>query len=200
MNVFITGVTGFIGRNFLSQLLPIVKPNDIIFVLVRKEVQYMDKRITALVGSLDKINNFKNEILHCEYFFHLAANPVYGSNYNYDKVNYEPTVQIVEMMKKSKVLKNFIFISSIGAIDRMGEDYCEKPLTIKSIPNPTSLYGRSKLKSEIYISNSGIPSTIIRPTWVYGENMRLDSHINKFVTMVYERSIFQTNQYFCMTL
>lgn len=189
MNIFITGVTGFIGRNFLSQLFLIIKPSDNIFILLRKKIQYEDSRINSLFGRLEEIEKFKDEILRCDYFFHLAANPIYGSNSDYDKVNYEPTVQIVDILKKSKVLKNFIYISTIGAVDRMDNADCKEPITLKSSPNPTSLYGKSKLKSEVYITNSCIPFTIIRPSWVYGEYMRFNSHINKFVTMVYEKSI-----------
>ena len=55
------------------------------------------------------------------------------------------------------------------------------------IPYPRSRYGESKLKSETLIRDSGLPFTIIRPTWVYGEDMRTNSHINRFVSMVFER-------------
>ncbi|MBI5195880.1 MAG: SDR family NAD(P)-dependent oxidoreductase [Nitrospirae bacterium] len=188
MNIFITGATGFIGKNFMEQLYPAMGADDRCFVLVRKKALFDDSRITQLNGSLEEITKFKDEILQCEYFFHIAANPVFGSDINYDKVNYDPTVQIVDLLKKSSSLRNFIFVSTIGAVDRSKGDDCSNPMTVKSSPNPRSLYGESKLKSEKYIKKSGIPHTIIRPTWVYGKNMRADSHINKFVSMVYENS------------
>lgn len=188
MNIFITGATGFIGKNFLSQLLPDIKPEDTCYLLLRKVAQFEDKRIVQLVGSLEDLIKFEKEILSCEYVFHLAANATYGSDFDYDKVNFEPTVQIVNILKNSKHLKNFIFTSTIGAVDRTKNDDCRTPLSVQSVPNPVSLYGKSKLKSEEYIIKSGIPFTIIRPAWVYGKNMRTNSHINKFVSMVYQKS------------
>lgn len=194
MNIFITGATGFLGNNFLYHLLSTIKFDDRIFVFHRKEAQFEDKRIIPLVGSLDEIFKSKDEILMCEYIFHLAANAAFGGDFDYDKVNYEPTVQIVNILKSSKKLKNFIFTSTIGAVDRGRYDDCKKPLTIDSLPHPTSLYGKSKLKSEDYIAKSGIPFTIIRPTWIYGKDMRTNSHINKFVSMAYQNSpIFKFN-------
>lgn len=189
MNIFITGATGFLGKNLLSHLLPVVKPEDRIFLTMRKEFLYEDGRITPLICDLSDIPRFKEEILSCEYVYHLAANATYGSDFDYDKVNYEPTVQIVDMLKDSTRLKNFIFTSTIGAVDREKGDRCEAPLTVKSIPSPISLYGKSKLKAEEYIRKSGVPYTIIRPTWVYGRDMRANSHINRFVSMVYQGSL-----------
>ena len=188
MKYFITGATGFIGKSFMSKLYLALEPDDRCFILVRKEAQFDDNRITRLFGSLEEITKFKDEIQQCDYFFHIAANPSFGSDIDYDSVNYKPTVQIVDILKNSKSLKKFIFISTIGAVDRRKDDDCSKSLTVKSLPNPRSQYGKSKLKSETYILNSGIPYIIIRPTWVYGKDMRTSSHINKFISMVFENS------------
>ncbi len=188
MNIIITGATGFIGKIFLSHLLLEIKPEDRCYLLIRKAARFEDKRIVQLVGSLEELIKFEKEILSCEYVFHLAGNATYGNDFDYDKVNFEPTVQIVNILKNSRYLKNFIFTSTIGAVDRAKNDDCRSPLSLHSVPNPISLYGKSKLKSEEYITKSGIPFTIIRPTWVYGKNMRTNSHINKFVSMVYQKS------------
>jgi hypothetical protein len=72
-------------------------------------------------------------------------------------------------------------------VDRTPEDDCKAPITTASIPYPRSRYGESKLKSELLIRESCLPFTIIRPTWVYGEDMRNNSHINRFVSMVFDR-------------
>ena len=88
MNVFLTGATGFVGKSFVTNLLDVINPNDTIFVLVRKEVEYKDSRIIQLAGSLEDISNFRNDILCCQYVFHMAAIAAFGSALNFDRVNY----------------------------------------------------------------------------------------------------------------
>ena len=188
MNIFITGATGFIGKSFLKNLLSQTGPADRVFSLARASSARQDERVRELAGTLDIVERFKNEILSSDYVFHLAANPVFGNKFNYDALNHEPTVKIVDILKNSRSLKNFIFISSIGAVDRDRYDDCARALTCESIPAPTSFYGKSKLKSEQYIMASKIPFTIIRPAWVYGPGMRLRSHINEFVSLAFKGS------------
>lgn len=185
MNIFVTGVSGFIGKVFLEDLLALSDQRDSFFVLSRKFYECKDARVKCLVGNLEEIERFEENILNANYVFHLAANPTYGSDIDYDHVNYIPTKKIADMLKASKRLRNLVFISTIGVLDRNRDDRCCLPLTNESIPSPTSLYGESKLKAEEYIKRAGIPFTIIRPTWVYGRDMRATSHINKFVSMVY---------------
>ncbi|MGV8172335.1 MAG: SDR family NAD(P)-dependent oxidoreductase [Candidatus Woesearchaeota archaeon] len=188
MYIFVTGATGFIGSTFIKLLGKKLHNSDHVFVLTRKERHYDDQRFESIIGDLENIKKFKEKILQCEYVFHIAANATFGNDADYDKINFEPTKEIVKILQNSKKIRNFIFTSTIGAVDRHRRDYCKYPLDKNCIPSPKSNYGQSKLKSEKYIEKSGIPYTIIRPTWVYGSNMRQKSHINLFVTMVGNKS------------
>lgn len=190
MKIFITGGTGFIGQALIKKLLTKLHNDDTINLLVFNEITegFEDKRIKLLKGDVREISQYKKELLESDYVYHLAANATFGNDIDYNSVNHVPTVTIVDILKESTVLKNFIFTSTIGAVDRTKKDRCRKPLNLESIPNPTSEYGKSKIQSEEYIKNSGINYTIIRPCWVYGANMRTNSHINEFVTMVYKKS------------
>jgi len=192
MHIFVTGASGFVGSNFIEELKDRLKDDDKVFLLLRKERHFEDSRFKCVKGNLENIEhiiNFREIILGCEYVFHIAANATFGNKEDYEKTNYKPTQAIVDLLKKSRKLKNFIFISTIGAVDRHKKDNCKLPLNKESVPSPKSKYGESKLKSEVYIQKSNIPYTIIRPTWVYGKNMRQKSHINLFVTMVCQKSI-----------
>lgn len=188
MKVFITGVTSFLGKSFFPKLLTILNTNDEIFILVRKELKIKDNRVKQLVGDLREIENFKKELLDSNYIFHIAANAVFKGDDDYFETNFIPTQKMVDVVKDSLNLKNFIYVSSIGAVDRHKSDRCGNPININNTPNPRSNYGKSKLKSERYIINSRIPYTIIRPSWIYGKDMRSNSHINQFVNMVLNKS------------
>jgi short-subunit dehydrogenase len=188
MNIFVTGASGFIGHAFIRKLEDTLKNNDNVFLLLRKNIEFKDSRFHCLNGTLEDIGKFSKIILDCEYLFHIAANATFGNKEDYESTNYQPTKKIVDILKRSKKLKDFIFISTIGAVDRHKSDKCLMPLTKESVPSPKSKYGESKLRSEQYIHKSKIPFTIIRPTWVYGKHMRNKSHINLFVSLAYKKN------------
>ena len=188
MKLFITGASGFIGKVLLDRLCALVGQQDRIFILSRSAYHNPDKRVQLLKGSLETIEHFRQNLLESDYVFHIAANATFGRGIDYELTNFIGTQSIVDILKASKCLKKFIFTSTIGAVDRHASDRCVAPLNLESTPSPTSDYGRSKLKAEYCISDSGIPYVILRPTWVYGKNMRRKSHIAVFVSMAYRKS------------
>lgn len=184
MRIFVTGASGFVGSVFISKLKERLAETDSVDCLVRTRPNGASPRFNWLLGSLETIELFEKEISEADYVFHIAANATFGGDADYDATNFFPTQKLVQILKKSERLKNFIFISTIGAVDRHPKDRCHQPLTTSHIPSPRSDYGASKLKAELEIQASGLPHTIIRPTWVYGPNMRAGSHINQFATMI----------------
>lgn len=187
MKVFVTGGTGFIGANFVKKLAERLDVEDQIILLSRRPLEYADQRITVVLGDLKSISSYENLLADCDYIFHLGANASFKGELNYNEVNFIPTRQMVDKVKQSKVLKNFIFVSTIGVYDRHPADLITEPIRTGSPKSPKSKYGQSKRLADDYIKQSGIPYTIIHPTWVYGANMRLESHINLFVSMVYRQ-------------
>jgi len=190
MNIFITGATGFIGSVFLKTLLPTLHQDDRVFVLVRSLRQYTDKRVVQLVGTLEAIHNFKETIVTADYFFHIAAKARLKGGGNYQKVNVEPVREIVSTLKNATHFKKIIFISSIAAVGRAKKDMCKFPISTRSEPSPATEYGCSKLAAEKCVIESGLPFVIIRPAGVWGKNMHAESHVNKFVSMVYHKNPF----------
>lgn len=186
--VFITGATGFVGSYLLKELLGKLGPQSKIFVFSRKHIDSADTRVANIIGSLQDIEEYAGPLKESNYVFHLAADATFGNDIDYHAVNTLPTQKIVDILKQSTKLENFIFVSTIGALDRGKEDVCTAPLSVHSIPAPTSAYGTSKLAAEQYIKESGISHTIVRPTWVYGRNMRVRSHLSAFVSMVHAKS------------
>lgn len=190
MNIFITGATGFIGGYFLRMLLQKAAPSDQIFILSRQPWEAGDKRVHVVVGNLETIENHAEVLKSCQYVFHIGGDGSIQSKEDFNVSNCEPTRKMVEILKSSPNLKNFIFTSSIGAQDRAKGESCDHPLGPESAPNPRTPYGRSKWKCECTIRNSGIPFTIFRPTWVYGPGMRYNSHLNFFASIVAKKSFF----------
>lgn len=88
---------------------------------------------------------------------HPVENPRKG--YTYEKVDGEGTVRLVEAARQSGV-KRLVYLSGAGTQEGRTEPWF-----------------RAKLKAERAVRESGIPYTIIRPSWIYGPE---DRSLNKF--------------------
>ena len=145
MSVFITGATGFVGKNVinflgLSYTFSTFKRNG-------------------------KININENVILHFAGKAHDLKKV--SSSEEYYKVNTKLTKEIFDVFLTSDA-KVFITLSSVKAV--ADEVDCE--LTEDFIPNPITHYGKSKLLAEQYILSKAIPDGkrvyILRPCMIHG--------------------------------
>lgn len=189
MNVFVTGSTGFIGRRFVRRLLGSLGADDRVYLLERRPGAWSDPRIDVLVGDLEHVSEFESQLLLSAWVFHIGGNAAFAQGDVYERVNFEPVRQMLAILQRSTVLARFVFVSSIGALDRAPSDRVDAPLTVESSPNPTSDYGRSKMLAENALRDSGLPFTIVRPGWVYGGGMRRHSHMSVFADLVVARSV-----------
>lgn len=187
MTLFITGATGFVGRQFFSRLLARLGPDDKIYTLMREKELSLDSRVLPLVGDLRCIDDHAAELLDSEWVFHLAADATFGTGSHYEEINVRPVERMIEILRRSGRLIRFVLVSTIGVLDRALGDRIKHPLVVSSQPAPTSDYGRSKLAAEQALRLSGLPFTIIRPGWVYGAGMRPRSHLNVMARLIARR-------------
>ena len=151
MEIVITGTTGFVGKNLLNYLKD---TNDI------KNFNRSD---------LESINQCS--LNHTEVIIHLAGKAHDLKNVSqpeeYYYANYKLTKDLYDAFLKSTA-KKFIFISSVKATT----DNVEDILTEKTIPNPQTHYGKSKLMAEEYIQSQSLPKGksyyILRPCMIHG--------------------------------
>jgi short-subunit dehydrogenase len=182
----ITGGTGFIGKNLCEFL---IKKKHRVYVITKKEDQYLKNIGVNFINSnyedIKKTNflpdNF-DVVIHC------SANPVFGDGKNYYVDNFTKTKNFFNFFVNSKV--RFIFISSIGAVDRSRQDNCAKILDENSERNPTTDYGKTKLLAEELLNNSKLQTILIRPSLVIGEQMRPNSHFAVFAKKILKKKLF----------
>ncbi|MCF6264030.1 MAG: SDR family oxidoreductase [Xanthomonadales bacterium] len=184
MSYFVTGGTGFIGRNLIDLL---VKRKGTIFVLVRRESQIKfkelvasrwpdhRKRIQAVTGDLEKSflgvapkkrRELEGEIQHV---FHLAAiYDLQASAQAQESANVEGTRRAVKLAEFIKA-KNFHHVSSIAAAGLypgvFREDMFEEA---KGLDHP---YFRTKHDAERVVREEcSIPWRVYRPGLVIGHS------------------------------
>ena len=177
MSIYLTGASGFVGKNLVSSL----GKN----VLIKKHVrdsEFLIKQNTVihLAGKAHDLKNISNKD---EYY----------------EVNTELTKQIFDsfLISDSSV---FIMLSSVKAVADnvvgiLNED-CE--------PNPKTHYGKSKLLAESYILSKKIPNNkrvyILRPCMIHGPNNK--GNLNLLYNLVSKRipwilGSFQNKRSYC---
>ena len=85
-------------------------------------------------------------------------------------------------------MRRFVFVSTIGAVDRAPADAGTAPLDEDAPLHPSSDYGRSKGRAEQLVRESGLPFAIVRPALVVGGDMRPDSHFAVFTRAAVRRA------------
>lgn len=87
----------------------------------------------------------------------------------FNLVNFLYPRTFVETLRRlDMVPERFLYLSSLSALGPADEkDYT--PITSRTVPNPNTRYGLSKIKTETYLETlTDFPWTIFRPTGVYG--------------------------------
>jgi len=154
MVIFVTGISGFVGRNLLNFLKKEKEDIEILALIHQRDVPFEWPIIEKIKGDVRDIHSLEKAFLKrkIDAILHLAAVIKTKEQKDFDEVNVEGTRNMVKLAEKYNV-KKFIFLSS---------DFV---LYEKFAPNP---YGISKRKCEEIILNSSLDYTIFRPTPIFG--------------------------------
>ncbi len=153
--ILVTGITGFVGQNLKYYLINnfdikgISRRNDLdgfTYETFAKE----NKSYDAIVHLAGKAHDLKKTSNDNEYY----------------EANFELTKRLYDQFLKSET-QRFIYVSSVKAV----ADTVEDVLTEEAIPNPITVYGKSKLMAEDYIL-ANLTATkkvyILRPCMIHG--------------------------------
>lgn len=151
-SVYLTGSSGFVGKNIYSFL--------------------SNEQFDVQSISRDNYNSFNLPFFNVsDSIIHLAGKAHDLKNISlpneYYNANTKLTKEIFDVFLASKA-KVFITLSSVKAV----ADDVDGELTEESVPNPITHYGKSKLMAEQYILSKTIPEGkrvyILRPSMIHG--------------------------------
>lgn len=188
MNIFITGSSGFIGKNLFNNLL---KKNEIkIYLFLKKNKKNLlfkkkfsnDQRVKIFFGQPNNKNQLKKIILLCD----LICNLGFPNKTKFKKIihkkKYLLTLKnILNIVKEKKNFK-LVHISSseVYGFKKINNN---KKFTEKAKKLPTNVYAKAKIDAEKLILKSGarvIKNTIILRLFnVYGRGQSSKSLISE---------------------
>jgi len=167
---FVTGGSGFIGQSLIAALK---QSGGVIRVLSRAKLSDYDTIICDLQSEVipDQALNNVNTVFHLAGFSHDMRDASKIADLYY-KVNVSTTVQLANLAVESGV-KRFLFVSSVKAGGKPPLGVCANE---KDQKNTEDVYGKTKREAELALlkigEDSGMHVSIIRPSLVYGPNVK----------------------------
>ena len=174
MNILITGICGYIGKNLVSYFDDI--PDLKIYGLDLNKVKMEGVKKIYTWDNLHKVGNI-DCVIHLAGLAHdlVDKTPIN----KYISVNFGLTKKIFEWSIKVGV-KKFIFFSSIKAVS----DNPKSAINESDIKKPNTPYGISKSMAEDFLLNNNKLEKlyILRPVMVYGPNSK--GNLNKLYNFI----------------
>jgi len=187
----ITGSTGFIGSHLVKAL---TEKNWEVTCLLRPKSRpeiLSPFPVRIACGDVDDVPSLEEAVRNQDYVFHVAARIRSAPKKIYDLANYQFTVNLAQAcLNVNPALERFVYISSIAAAGPSLPDTCSDETCAC---NPSSEYGRTKLRAENALCGlwDMLPITIIRPPNVYGEG-QLETEL--LVKIIKKRIVPQLNE------
>ncbi len=180
MNVFLTGASGYIGRELVKELL---RRGDRVTVLLRPRADkalFQRESINIIEGDLTDRHVLTRGMRGCGQVYHLAAYARVWSSDKllYQRVNVDGTRNVLEAARRNGVEK-VVFTSTAGVFGPARGDVpvCEDTQREHPFFNA---YEYTKWKAEEvcrgFAEAYGLPVVIVNPSRVYGAGADTDSN------------------------
>jgi nucleoside-diphosphate-sugar epimerase len=177
MVFLITGGTGFVGNNLVSELVNNKDEwgisKDQFKVLVRGKSntdKLSEMEVQMVTGDLAKPSSLKKAVEDVSVILHLGAVVLDQSPPELlQKVNVEGTKALAEIFMKQKSAEKFVFVSTWGVY---GYKVKPKPMTEKQPFDPTNEYHKSKVEAEKVLwdlnKENGLTVSVARQPMIMG--------------------------------
>lgn len=157
LQIAITGANGFVGNNIRKFL----NHNKISIISLTRTKQLPLKYETNIQYSDPDQKNLIIKLKNCDALVHLIGQGTQSIDFTYENVNVEITKKIIQLCKNAKIRK-IVYLSGFGV-------------------NQSTTFGYfiSKFKAEQEIIRSGLDYTILRASYIIGNDDPLTKNLNK---------------------
>lgn len=174
--VLITGAGSYVGAHVMSRL--------------QEESDKFEVQELSVKGDSWKTLDFSkfDAVYHVAGIAHVSTDPSMESLYMH--VNRDLTIEVAKHVKEAGV-KQFIFMSSSIVYGDSVPAGTGSPITLKTKPNPSNFYGRSKLEAEEglqALEDESFRVVIVRAPMIFGAHAK--GNFPKLVTMARKLPLF----------
>lgn len=169
MNIFLTGATGFVGRNLAVKL---EQRGHKVHCLIRDPAKagWMSRHpgLIPVPGDLADRGSYEAIVRNAEVVFHAAGVTKARSRGEFLRVNGEGTGNMARAAASpGSRVKKFVYVSSLAVAGPHG---ARLPAREEEEPAPITPYGESKLLGERLLRENlrAVPWTVVRPPVAYG--------------------------------
>ncbi len=151
MKVFLTGTTGFVGRNMLQRLLA---EGHSVRALVRepeKAKALARNSVELIAGDVVEGAGLDEGMKGCDAVIHLVGIIVEKGSNTFERVHHLGTRNVVQAAKRAGI-RRLVQMSALGVRE-----------------SGVAAYQTTKWKGEEEVRKSGIPYCILRPSLIFGE-------------------------------
>ncbi|MES2125049.1 MAG: NAD-dependent epimerase/dehydratase family protein [Gemmatimonadota bacterium] len=169
MKALVTGATGFVGGHLVDQLL---ERGDTVTALVRTPARAADaaaRGVRLVQGDLGNLEALAEAAAGQDVIYHAAALTGAVDEAEFLAANRDGTRNLARAAVAAGGRARFVLVSSMaaGGPARQGE-----PRRPGEPDAPVTMYGRSKLASEVALTAEPLTWTIVRPPTIYGPRDR----------------------------
>lgn len=174
--ILITGAGGFIGGFMVEKALTEnfetwagIRSSTSLEYLQDNRIHFIDLPFHNQEKLKETLYELKQKGIKWDVIIHNLGATKCRKPEDFETINFQFTLHFAEaLIHLNMIPDQFILMSSLGALGP-GDEIDMTPIKISDQPTPNTAYGKSKLKSEIFLKSlPEFPWVILRPTGVYG--------------------------------
>jgi UDP-glucose 4-epimerase len=167
--VLVTGASGFIGKRLIGALAKDgfkvrAAARDPSSIIAASEVEGVALPDLARPADWSALLAGATHVVHLAGIAHAPGTLL---DEVYSRVNTEAVGELADAACGK--VERFVFMSSVRAQAGLSADHV---ITEKDEPQPTDIYGRTKLEAERLVEGSGVGFTVLRPAVIYGKGVK----------------------------